>query len=88
MPGPQRTGNIWLLHHDKSYEHMIIGTNGEKLEHIMRDMKKHTSTQLKEAIKQHSGESRREWMLWMMETAGKKNSQNLNFHCGNRITTQ
>jgi hypothetical protein len=45
----------------------------------MRDMKKHTSVALKEAIKQHPAESRREWMLWMMESAGKKNSQNTNF---------
>jgi REP element-mobilizing transposase RayT len=62
-----------------SHIHMIIGTNGEKLENIMRDMKKHTSIALKEVIKQHPGESRREWMLWMMERAGKKNSQNLEF---------
>jgi putative transposase len=58
---------------------MIIGTHGEKLEHIMRDMKKHTSVKLKQAIQQHPGESRKEWMLWMMERAGKKNGQNINF---------
>jgi len=62
-----------------SHIHMIVGTHGDKLEHIMRDMKKHTSLALKEAIKNHPQESRREWMLWMMERAGKKNSQNLNF---------
>ena len=62
-----------------SHVHMIIGTQGDKLENIMRDMKKHTSVALREAIKQHPGESRREWMLWMMERAGKKNSQNTNF---------
>src|ERR1700676_985383 len=62
-----------------SHIHMIIGTHGEKLENIMRDMKKHTSTALKEAIQSHPVESRKEWMLWMMERAGKKNSQNLNF---------
>jgi REP element-mobilizing transposase RayT len=62
-----------------SHIHMIIGTHGDNLENIMRDMKKHTSTALKEAIRAHPGESRKEWMLWMMERAGKKNSQNLNF---------
>ena len=62
-----------------SHIHMIIGTHGEKLENIMRDMKRHTSIALKEAIKQHPGESRREWMLWMMERAGKLNNQNLEF---------
>jgi len=62
-----------------SHIHMIIGTNGDKLENIMRDMKKHTSIELRKAIEQHPGESRREWMLWMMERAGKKNSQNSDF---------
>ena len=58
---------------------MIIGTHGDKLENMMRDMKKHTSTALKDAIKKHAGESRREWMLWMMERAGKDNIKNQNF---------
>jgi len=62
-----------------SHIHMIIGTHGENLENIMRDMKKHTSIALRTAIEQHPGESRREWMLWMMKRAGKKNSQNKSF---------
>ena len=62
-----------------NHVHMIIGSHGEKLEDIMRDMKKHTSIALKAAIKQHPSESRREWMLWLMERAGKGNSQNLEF---------
>ena len=62
-----------------SHIHMIIGTHGEKLENIMRDMKKHTSIALKAAIQEHPAESRREWMLWMMKRAGEKNSQNLHF---------
>jgi len=62
-----------------SHIHMIIGTRGEKLENIMRDMKKHTSTALKHAIKAHPAESRREWMLWTMGWAGKKNGQNVEF---------
>ena len=45
----------------------------------MRDMKKHTSIALKEAIKNHPQESRKEWMLWMMERAGRKNGNNSNF---------
>jgi len=56
-----------------SHVHMIIGSNQDKLEDIIRDMKKHTSSELKTAIKNHPQESRREWMLWMMERAGKKN---------------
>jgi putative transposase len=62
-----------------SHIHIIIGSQGDKLEDIMRDMKKHTSIALMAAIKNHPQESRKEWMLWMMERAGKKNSQNLSF---------
>ena len=39
----------------------------------------HTSEKLKEAIKQNKQESRREWMLSMMEQVGKSNNQNANF---------
>jgi len=59
--------------------HMIVGTHGENLEGIMRDMKKHTSIALKNAIKKHPEESRKEWILFLMEKAGKKNSQNIDF---------
>jgi putative transposase len=59
-----------------SHVHMIIGSKRDKLEDIIRDMKKHTSSELKTAIKNHPQESRKEWIVWMMERAGKKNSNN------------
>jgi len=59
-----------------SHAHMIIGSGGNKLEDIVRDMKSHTSSQLRKAITGHPGESRKEWVLWLMERAGKKNSNN------------
>jgi REP element-mobilizing transposase RayT len=62
-----------------SHINMIIGTHNENLENIMRDMKKHTSVALRQAIEQHPAESRREWMLWMMKRAGTRNSQNKAF---------
>ena len=34
---------------------------------------------LREAIKNHRRESRKEWVLWLMERAGKKNSNNIDF---------
>jgi REP element-mobilizing transposase RayT len=55
---------------------MIIGSKKDKLEDIVRDMKKHTSLTLKEHIKTNNSESRQEWMVWMFERAGKKNSNN------------
>jgi len=62
-----------------SHVHMIIGTQGINMEDTMRDMKRYTSIQLKAAIQDHPFESRREWMLWMMKRAGRKNSNNVDF---------
>ncbi len=53
-----------------------MGTRGEPMENILRDMKKHTSKKVTEAIATNPTESRREWMLEMMERAGAANSQN------------
>jgi len=62
-----------------SHVHLIIGSHRDKLENIMRDMKRHTSGTLKNAIRNHPAESRKEWMLWLMERAGKKNNNNSDF---------
>ena len=59
-----------------SHIHMIIGSKKNKLEDIIRDMKKHTSSELRMAIKNNNFESRKEWIIWMMERAGKKNGNN------------
>ncbi len=59
-----------------SHVHMIIGSKRDKLEDIVRDMKKHTSMELKEVIKNNVHESRKEWIIWMMERAGNKNGNN------------
>jgi putative transposase len=62
-----------------SHVHLIIGSNKENLDGIVRDMKSQTSTQLRKCITGYAGESRKEWMLWMMERAGRKNSNNDNW---------
>lgn len=59
-----------------SHVHLIIGTSGSKMEDIMRDMKRHTSKTLLDAIKNNPTENRREWMMWMFERAGKRNPNN------------
>jgi putative transposase len=56
--------------------HLIIGTNKSPLAGIMRDLKKYTSVKILEAIENNIQESRREWMLWMFERAGKRNGNN------------
>ena len=59
-----------------SHVHMIIGSRGRPLDKIVGEMKSFTSTQLRKAITENPAESRKEWMLWMMERAGKNNSGN------------
>ena len=63
-----------------SHVHMIIGRHGDpNLEHIIRDIKKFTSTQIIEAIKNNRHESRRELLIWLFERAGKSNSNNTTY---------
>ena len=62
-----------------NHVHLIAGASHNSLSNILRDMKKHTSLQLKNAIQQHPEESRREWMMDLFRKAGKSNSNNNNF---------
>jgi len=59
-----------------SHVHMIIGTKGEPMQNIVRDLKRHTSKSILQAINENPQESRKEWMLWMHERAGRKNGNN------------
>jgi REP element-mobilizing transposase RayT len=69
-----------------SHVHLIIGTNGNPLQNIMRDLKRHTAEILHKLIQTNTTESRREWMLWIacpdlsgMERAAKKNNNPAKF---------
>ncbi|WP_243749273.1 REP-associated tyrosine transposase [Mucilaginibacter agri] len=62
-----------------SHVHMIIGTEKDDMQNIVRDMKRHTSMALRNAISTHPQESRREWILKMMQEAGQLNSNNVGF---------
>ena len=56
---------------------MVESSNEVPIEDIFRDMKNtHTSKSILQAIEENPQESRKEWMLWMFERAGKKNSNN------------
>ncbi|HEU5053029.1 MAG TPA: transposase [Hanamia sp.] len=59
-----------------SHVHVIIGSRGRELEKFVGEMKSFTSRSLRKEIRNNPAESRKEWLLWMMETAGKKNSNN------------
>ena len=59
-----------------SHVHMIIGTRDEKMQNITRDLKKFSSKEIINAIKNNPSESRKEWMIWMFERTGKRNNNN------------
>ena len=63
-----------------SHVHLAIGTTGtNKLEDIIRDLKSYTARHIRKYMQNNPQESRKEWMLWMMEKAGKKKSNNKDF---------
>ena len=62
-----------------NHVHLIISSNSNKLEHIVRDLKKYTSKQIIRVIQENTQESRREWMLNIFSYAGKTNTNNTGF---------
>ncbi|SEP74126.1 REP element-mobilizing transposase RayT [Hyunsoonleella jejuensis] len=55
-----------------SHLHFVFRSSHDKPMELLRDFKKHTAKKIIEAIKTHPQESRKEWLLWMFERAGKK----------------
>ena len=54
--------------------HLIFRSSLNDPSGLIRDFKGFTSRKLLKMIKENAQESRRDWMLWMFERAGKKNS--------------
>jgi len=50
--------------------HMILSSKKSNLSDIIRDLKKYTSRKIYEAIKQNPAESRKRWMLWLLNKDG------------------
>lgn len=59
-----------------SHVHLIAGSKDKPLEGILRDFKSYTSRVLRTEIVANPTESRKEWIIWMMERAGRKNGNN------------
>ncbi len=57
-----------------SHVHLIFRSALGDPSGLMRDLKGFTSRKIMKTIQDNPQESRREWMLWMFERAGKKNS--------------
>jgi len=61
--GLQVYGWVIMLNHF----HAILSCRGEfKLSNVLRDMKKFTSTQITNAIRDNVQESLRSWLLWLL----------------------
>lgn len=60
--------------------HIALGTVGtNRLEDIIRDLKSYTSRHIRKYIENNPHESRREWMLEIMKSAGTQKSNNNDF---------
>jgi putative transposase len=61
--------------------HLIISrkNEGNGLSEIVRDFKKYTASKIIAEIENNKRESRRNWMLWIFSSAGKKNKNNKNY---------
>ena len=57
-----------------SHIHLVFRSKDNIPGGLLRDFKTFTSKNLQKQIEENIEESRREWMLWMMERAGKNNS--------------
>jgi len=63
-----------------SHVHMIVsGYGSQKLEDVIRDIKKYTSLKIINAVVDNSQESRKELLLWLFEKAGTGNSNNTRY---------
>lgn len=56
-----------------SHVHLIFRARDNNPSTLLKELKTYTSKQLQKAIAEHKQE-RTEWMLWLMERAGLKNS--------------
>ncbi|MDR6194490.1 hypothetical protein [Siphonobacter sp. SORGH_AS_0500] len=62
-----------------NHVHVIVGSKEKRLDGIFRGLKKFTAKQILNAISKNPKESRKDWMLWMFERAGRKNSSNMKY---------
>ncbi|HKK64010.1 MAG TPA: transposase [Bacteroidales bacterium] len=64
-----------------NHVHMIISSEGEKLEDILRDLKKFTAKTIIQEIKDNPKESRKDWMLWIASPEYRDlNEQERSYH--------
>lgn len=57
-----------------NHVHLIFRAKEDNPSELMRSLKTYTSNTLQKVIAENEQESRKEWLLWMMEQAAKKSS--------------
>lgn len=57
-----------------SHVHLIFRSEEGKPSELIRDFKGYTARNLLQAIGENAQESRKDWLLWMFEKAGQRNS--------------
>ena len=68
----------WVLM--TNHLHMIVGTHGSySISDVLRDFKKFTSKSIVKAIKENTGESRKEWLLNRFWYAGNNDKKIANY---------
>lgn len=66
--------HAWVIM--SNHVHLIISSQTNKIEYIVRDLKKYTSKKIITAITQNPAESRKEWMLNIFRFTGSNNKNN------------
>ena len=59
-----------------NHVHLIMSSDTNKIENIVRDLKKYTSKQIIASIESNTEESRKEWMLNIFRFTGANNKNN------------
>lgn len=63
-----------------NHVHLIASSNKDvKLVNVIRDLKRFTAKEIYGTVKNEPEESRRNWLLWLFESQGKRSSSNVNF---------
>jgi hypothetical protein len=79
LPGKERLDPLRLRYHKQPCSSDRFSKRRLYLSDILRDLKRHTSKAILEAIQNNPQESRREWMLWIFKSAGKSNTNNKDY---------
>ena len=69
--------HAWVIM--SNHIHLIISTEENKIEHLVRDLKKFTSKQIINSIIESHSESRKEWMINLFKFAGSHNNNNTTY---------